>query len=304
MTIGHQQRRRGLRRAFPSACAAIALLSLSACADMDASSDETRDESELAAGDEASFDEQAQEAPARPRTLRELIEWLRRRRDGGTGTPDAGTGTPDGGTGTPDAGGQVDLGKGDGRDVITIGDSWMQLLTTGIQQSLKRASGNQPYRLYGVPGTRLLNGQIPGQYDRAKREDPDIKTVVMTGGGNDLLLTNSGNDCPTAGPNCRAQIDKVADGLVALWAQMARDGVQDVVYIEYSRGGTNAASVEYGSQKIRPLCEAAPVDCHWVDSDAIINRQLRPDGIHPTDASYDKLGRAVYQLMETEGMRR
>ena len=28
------------------------------------------------------------------------------------------------------------------------------------------------------------------------------------------------------------------------------------------------------------------------------------DGIHPTDAGYDQLGQAIYQLMVSEGMRR
>ena len=31
--------------------------------------------------------------------------------------------------------------------------------------------------------------------------------------------------------------------------------------------------------------------------------QLR-DGIHPTDAGFDALGKTVFQLMEKEGMRR
>ena len=38
-----------------------------------------------------------------------------------------------------------DLGKGDGRDVATIGDSWMSLGRTGSQQSLVEISG-QCYR--------------------------------------------------------------------------------------------------------------------------------------------------------------
>lgn len=288
-----------LRRTVSGICVALALSTAPACSDAPGSDDIEG----LEYGEESDLETQAAEqAPAPPRSLRAWLEALRRRRDGGAGTRDAGR--PDAGPDQPDSGpGREDLGKGDGRDVITIGDSWMSLLTTGIQQSLVKASG-QRYRTYGVAGTRLLNGQIPNQYARAKREDPDIKTVVMTGGGNDLLLTGAGNDCETAGPQCRAQIDKVADRLVEFWAEMARDGVKDVIYVEYSRGGASEASVNYGTSKIRPLCEAAPVDCHWVDSDAIINRALRGDGIHPTDASYDKLGRAIYQLMQDEGMRR
>jgi hypothetical protein len=191
-----------------------------------------------------------------------------------------------------------DLGKGDGKDVIAIGDSWMLLLGTGIQTGLLKASG-QPYRVYGVPGTQLLNGQIPGQYTSAKREDPDIKTVVMTGGGNDLLLTGM-----TSGSSATTAIDNVAKGLVELWNQMSTDGVKDIVYVEYSRGGTNEMNVNTGTEKIRPLCAAVqPARCHWIDSDETIMMQLR-DGIHPTDAGFDALGKTVFKLMETEGMRR
>lgn len=196
-----------------------------------------------------------------------------------------------------------DLGMGDGSDVIAIGDSWMLLGATGIQLSLVRLSG-QPYRTYGVPGTRLLDEVIPNQYASAKRANPDIKTVVMTGGGNDLLLTGAGNDRAEAGPNTRMQIDKVADRLVELWDEMGADGVKDVVYIEYSRGGESEKAIEYATEKIRPLCEAAtPARCHWVDSDLYIMKVLL-DGIHPTGDGCDKIAQGVIDMMEQEGMRR
>ncbi len=196
-----------------------------------------------------------------------------------------------------------DLGKGDGSDVIAIGDSWMSLGFTGIQQSLVSISG-QRYRTYGVPGTRLLDGVIPAQYTSAKRANPDIKTVVMTGGGNDILLTGAGNDRATAGPNTRAQIDMVAERLKMIWAEMGTDNVKDIVYIEYSRGGGSEASVNYATDKIKPICDAVtPARCHWIDSDLHIMMQLA-DGIHPTGAGCDKIATAILALMEEKGMRR
>jgi hypothetical protein len=86
--------------------------------------------------------------------------------DGGTASP------PDASTAPAP---HADLGKGDGSDVIAIGDSWMSLSAgAGIQDSLLKASG-QKYRVYGVPGTQLLNGQIPGQFTRAKTANPISK---------------------------------------------------------------------------------------------------------------------------------
>jgi hypothetical protein len=80
---------------------------------------------------------------------------------------------------------------------------------TGIQDSLRKVSG-QRYRVYGVGGTQLLNGQIPNQYSQAKRDYPNIKTVIMTGGGNDLLRSNARVDLATAGPLTRMRIDEIS----------------------------------------------------------------------------------------------
>ena len=196
-----------------------------------------------------------------------------------------------------------DLGKGDGSDVITIGDSWMSFIANGggIEAGLRSAS-MQPYRNYGLAGTMLLDEVIPDQYESAKRANPDIKTVVMTGGGNDLLLTGMGGDGCTG--SCMTTIDKVAARLEKLWKEMGDDGVQDLVYIEYSQGGDNGAAVGYGHTKLVPLCEAAaPVRCHLIHSDDFIMMMLL-DGVHPTMDGCTKLGKAVYALMEKEGMRR
>src|SRR5207248_1465446 len=107
----------------------------------------------------------------------------------GTGGTGAGAGGSGGGSGGAPAEMHMDLGKGDGSDVITIGDSWMNLIFTGIEPSLDSVSG-QHYRHYAVPGTLVLNEQIPGQYESAKQANPAIKTVVMTGGGNDILTSS------------------------------------------------------------------------------------------------------------------
>jgi hypothetical protein len=214
---------------------------------------------------------------------------------GGAGSATSGSGAP------PEM--HMDLGKGDGSDVITIGDSWMSYVVNGggIEAGLAAAS-MQRYRNYGVAGTMLLDEVIPNQYESAKRSNPKIKTVVMTGGGNDLLLTGmSGGATCSAG--CMSTIEKVGMRLSMLWEEMKKDGVEDVVYIEYSRGGTNGPSVEYGVSKVKPACAAAPLRCHFVDSDPIIMMQLL-DGVHPTPDGCTKIGKAVFDLMVEKGMRR
>ena len=205
-----------------------------------------------------------------------------------------------------DAGGpRADLGKGDGKDVIAFGDSWMLLLTSGIQESLVKVS-KQPYRKYGFPGTRILNGDIPAQFDRAKRENPNIKTAVMTGGGNDILLDAAGNDCPTGGPKCTQQLDKIALALDALWKKMSESGVQDVVHVMYSASAVKSNPVKNlpaHNERIKQMCEShPPMRCFMMNTDALV--PTTRDGIHPTDAGYDAIGKAVFELMTKEGMRR
>jgi lysophospholipase L1-like esterase len=243
--------------------------------------------------------------------------------DGGPGpvvTPEGGSAVPDTGVGeggSPEAGppARTDQGMGDGKDVVTIGDSWMNLDNSiGIQQSLEKIS-KRDYRNYGVPGTKLLDEVIPNQYKKAKMEGT-IKTVVMTGGGNDVLQeillpcldANFDND-----NKCKAQIDRVAERLKQLWAQMAADGVLDVYIIGYSSKtspiglGTTAKSITYSSMKIDPICQMvpAPLRCTAMDTDKEVpGLTIGGDGIHPTAAGYDLLGTQVWKVMQEKGMRR
>ena len=228
---------------------------------------------------------------------------------GGSAEPSAGIGGSE--QPTAGAGGEArppreDLGKGDGHDVVTIGDSWMSLGRTGIQQSLVRISG-QPYRTKGVGGTRLLNEAIPRQYMAAKTENADIKTVVMTGGGNDIIqVPGLRDDCANGGEMCSMVLDQILDRLEMLWAEMATDGVQDVIYVEYSNPeGKNVDFALPSGDSAPARCAAvpAPLRCHILETLDIVMGDI-PDGVHPSAAGYDRIGQAVHELMIAEGMRR
>ncbi len=201
---------------------------------------------------------------------------------------------------------RMDLGKGDGSDVITIGDSWMNLGATGIQQSLLKASG-QRYRTYGRGGTHLLDEVIPNQYATAKRADPDIKTVVMTGGGNDIIqVPGLRDDCTAMGARCEMVTQQIVDRLTKLWDQMAADGVQDVIYVQYSNPeGQNVDFAMKNGDGVKKRCESvkAPLRCHRLETLDIVMGDI-PDNIHPSGAAFDRLGQAVFKLMTDQGMRR
>jgi hypothetical protein len=219
--------------------------------------------------------------------------------------PDAGIAGGDGGI-IDEPPPREDLGEGTGSDVITIGDSWMSLGFTGIQQSLVAVSG-QPYRTYGRGGTRLLNEVIPDQYEAAKSEDAEIKTVVMTGGGNDIIqVPGLRDDCAAGGMQCAEVTGMILDRISALWAEMAADGVQDVIYVQYSNPeGNNVDFALPSGDGLAPRCEdvPAPLRCHRLETLDIVMGDI-PDGIHPSAAGYDRIGQAVHDMMVERGMRR
>lgn len=223
--------------------------------------------------------------------------------------PPGATPPPPTGQGATGSASETDLGEGDGSDVITIGDSWM-LLTDGlgIQVSLERAAMND-YRNYGVPGTQI--DQIVAQYEDAKRENPDISTVVMTGGGNNILLNPVGaSDCGELGPMCRAIIASVRDKIAALWRDMADDGVDHVFIVGYARPLLDVLqlqrTLEYSSEVTAEGCATAPLHCTFIDSVEVFDGKdhISFDQIHPDAEGYDLLGEAIYDAMVDEGARR
>jgi hypothetical protein len=200
----------------------------------------------------------------------------------------------------PDWSKREDLGKGDGSDVITIGDSWMDYIGGGggIQAGLDRAGTN--YRHYGLSATTLLSGQIPGQYTRAKSANPKILTVIMTGGGNDVMFSGG---CNTA-EACEQSVAMIQAALDELWTEMAADGVKDVIYIQYSEdAGTAPQGTRPKETKPVPVCLTGKITCHALATTDLVMGQL-VDGIHPAASANDRIAKALIAMMETRKMRR
>jgi hypothetical protein len=204
-----------------------------------------------------------------------------------------------------------DLGEGDGSDVITIGDSWMSnTLGTGdgIEGALDRLT-MQPYRNFGVQGVMLLSSSlfgpaVPTQYAAAKRANPKIKTVIMTGGGNDIIQNPSVQaSCAEGGEACKQLMREISAALNTLWTEMAADGVEDVVYIRYAASAGSTDDSLRGMQDPIPICLTGKIRCYSVNTDNAVMDDLA-DGIHPTRAANDRIAKVVYELMEKEGMRR
>lgn len=235
----------------------------------------------------------------------------------GAGTAgEAGTTADAGDASLPDDAGVIeppfeDLGEGDGSDVVTIGDSWMNntLLTGGaIEGALARLTG-QPYRNYAVQGVELLRnnlfgGAVPTQYAAAKRQDPEITTVIMTGGGNDIIQNAAVQaSCDTGGEECKAKLAEIAAALDTLWSEMSADGVKDVIYVRYARDAGSTDDSVRGEAEPPPICIAGPIRCHSIDTTEAVMAELQ-DGIHPTRAANDRIALVINEYMIEKGIRR
>lgn len=259
----------------------------------------------------------------------------------GNGSNDANSNVDGGGNGDADGGGggnpSGDDGMaGNGKDVVTIGDSYMRISdgtplqmpgSEGIELSLEKVS-KRDYRNYGYTGVEVfptqkaaavLNGVIPGQFENARKENPDIKTVVVAAGGNDL--TNDCNGAMSPGEvnaACKKLLDDIEAACQKMVSDFAKAGVKDVVWVGY--GKTEKASggfppqeraldgaIQILREKRMASCKAddpslGGLRCHYVDSRAL-SFKLR-DGFHPDAAGYDTIATAVWERMQKENVAR
>lgn len=198
--------------------------------------------------------------------------------------------------------------------VATIGDSWMaNTLFTGnaISGALRRAG--HPYQNYAVQGVMLLKNNLFGQsvINQAIRavQQRHPKTIVMTGGGNDIIENATlSRDCGKSpiGNTCKAKLTEIRNAMTKLWRDMGANGVEDVVYIAYSSAAGSAPGAALESAKnLEQDCAGAEetlgIKCHFVPTEDIVKKgNLILDGIHPNQATNNRIAQRVYQVM-TEG---
>ena len=182
----------------------------------------------------------------------------------------------------------------------------------GIGGALQRAPRNKKYKNYGIAAAKLLTGsgqmKIPNQFDMALREkNGKIKTVIMTAGGNDVIL-EAGVDCGRWTASCQNQMKKIRNALRDLWNKMAEKGVEHVFYVGYSEhaGITTSVpkAVNVNQNGVKEICEAAPLNCAIFDTTPLVKKSQTVDGIHPTMSACNKIADSVLKLMEEKKMRR
>lgn len=215
-----------------------------------------------------------------------------------------------------DGGGAPDTTPFPGSEVVWIGDSYLTAGDEGIRRGVESRARDEgalaeddEYRPYYAPGTQILNGQIPGQYDAAKAADPSIDTVIMDGGGNDIQgsYPECLSDPPPENPDCVQVFDDMIATLETLWAEMETDGVAHVVFFYYPRlpDPGAAANIDYSAPRIQSSCDAfgSTLSCHFVDPrDAFEGEPYIDDGIHPNAAGQDVLAELLWDEMVASGI--
>ena len=192
----------------------------------------------------------------------------------------------------------------DSRTVI-LGDSVWAL--SGDLQKFLELHTKRKMRSYAVNGARITGtskSSIPNQYKNAKAEGP-IKTILMDGGGNDLLVAGL-DKCAPFTPACQEVIDDVEATALKLLADAADNDISHVVYLGYYKPTGFAsilgeASVK-GNQMIQSRCESeTSITCIFVDPVDAFSGQaglILSDGIHPTKEGSKVLASLIWEAIQ------
>jgi hypothetical protein len=244
---------------------------------------------------------------------------------------------PDDGTAATDAPACV-KGRVPPNKVIVLGDSYLDHpawsnAIPDLYADMRNAGSlgaTATYREYQLGGAAMnygaLNLNIPYQYETSARTDPwvmnpkDIDTIIMDGGGNDVLIDNQGcmtnAQPPPANTACAMAIQGTVDRASKLLQEAAADGVKHVVYVFYPHldpagGGilpTPAPQVNATLDYAYPLAEqiccgssftstatsytcsgsTSGTECVFIDIrpafEGHVADYIKSDHVHPTDA--------------------
>ncbi len=200
-------------------------------------------------------------------------------------------------------------------DVVNLGDSIFAL--SGEIQGFLHSWSGQTFRRYALSGSMVSH--ISDQYDDAKADDSNIKTIFMDGGGNDILIPavafdpyNCKVDWWESGlsSTCKALIDDVYVDIVNLLNQMGRDGVKNIIYQGYSNqkdGYISSAklnqAVSYGDAKMALAVANATAASNYrvfIDprSTIVPSTDLKSDGVHPNTAGSKKFATLIWAKLQ------
>lgn len=207
----------------------------------------------------------------------------------------------------------------DNNQVVNIGDSIFAL--SGEIQDFLHIKAGKTFRRYAVSGAELSGGVLApslfSQYDTAKSDNPDIETILMDGGGNDILLPAMAfdpYDCKTQwyewgrlSNSCKDFIDDLYVDGVNLLNDMYNDGVEKVIFLGYYHTSDTflmkldslEEAVDYGDARLSQACQNSAVNCTFIDPRFVINdSDIKSDAIHPKTSGSEKLANLIWPALE------
>jgi hypothetical protein len=256
------------------------------------------------------------------------------------GAADAGATKADGGTTKTDA--SVVIGVDAGAEVpstpsllkpkcmkkdsqlMVIGDSYINWISHTFPDDIVKESG-QKWRMEAIGGTSMGSGGIgfiPDQFDSSIKKDPDAHTILMDGGGNDILVADPSIDlfheCQDKGsstkPNCQKIVQMALDAADKLLVRASAAGIRDVVYFFYPHVPANTVLsgpapneiLDYALPKIREFCAGieektgGKTRCTFVDMIPVY--EGHPDyinsDIHPTSLGSQAQAKKLWEVMK------
>jgi len=211
--------------------------------------------------------------------------------------------TTDGGAGAA----SCEHGNVPANQLLVIGDTFFAAThqITAYLEGLARDAGavsvGERYRdrSSGLSGGLALGGSVIADQYTSGASEAAVKVVVMNGGGADALI----GSCDNANASC-AVLAAAAQAAQALFAKMATDNVEHVVYAFYPDPGD--ATVKAKLDALRPLiqsaCEEAPLPCHWLDLRTVFagheSEYLQADQLNPSDAGARACAAAIWATMQ------
>jgi hypothetical protein len=254
---------------------------------------------------------------------------------GGTGGGGSGGGGAGGTAGMPPDDEHVSPCIDDPNDVVMIGDSYIDWITHTFVSDL-RAEAGQQWPSYAIGGTSMASGgigHIPDQLDTALAANAEIKAIVMTGGGNDILVADTvmfpqAGECTTAADatmiaDCTAIVHKALAEAESLMDKTADAGVRDIIYFFYPHipgggliSGPNPTPIlDYALPRAREVCESSlertegRMKCHFIDMVPVFEGKTvlfadavseAGDGVHPNSMGSKVMAEEVWRVMTEE----
>jgi len=218
-------------------------------------------------------------------------------------------------------------------DVAMLGDSYVNWITHDFPGDMRAKAGKQ-WSLYAVGATSMATGgvgRIPDQLPMATAANPELKAIIMTGGGNDILVADtfmfpdatmctSVESSPTI-EDCQKIVQAAIDVAISLMDDTADAGVKDIVYFFYPHipggglisGPTPNPILDYALPKAKEACESSlertegRMRCTFVDMVPAFEGKAglfaddlgeAGDGVHPNFEGSKVMAAEIWRVMQ------